>query len=197
MVAAVHNEYLTKRSHDNRYRLGVWVALAGIIMLFTSLTSAYIVRAASANDWQPLPLPKVLLLSTAVIVISSATLEAARRKLKASLQRGYVRWLSITAVLGATFLAMQLLAWRQLARQGVYLATSPRSSFFYLLTAVHSVHLLGGLLVLSFLILRFGLLSKDELAQAKSRAATDAASLYWHFMDGLWIYLFLLLFFWR
>src|SRR6476661_9276948 len=68
------------RSAANRYRIGMWVALASILMLFTSLSSAYIVRAASANDWQPLRMPRVLLLSTAVIIFSSITLELARRK---------------------------------------------------------------------------------------------------------------------
>src|SRR2546426_11986407 len=69
-------------SSANRYRIGMWVAMASILMLFTALTSAYIVRAASSSDWQPLTMPRILLFSTALIVISSGTLETARRKLK-------------------------------------------------------------------------------------------------------------------
>ena len=183
-------------STANRYRVGMWVGLASILMLFTALTSAYIVRAASSNDWQALPMPRILLLSTGVIVLSSATLEFAKRKLKASLEGGYRTWLLITTALGLAFLVSQLLAWRQLVGQGVYVASHPHSSFFYLLTATHGVHLLGGLLALIYLIVRTSR-PLDERFQAKRLAAAGAVGIYWHFMDILWIYLFLLLFFWR
>jgi cytochrome c oxidase subunit 3 len=108
--------------------------------------------------------------------------------------------LFITVVLGLAFLGAQLIAWRQLARQGLYLASNPHSSFFYLLTGAHAVHLLGGLLGLTFLWFRWRRPrneANEETRVAKRRAATDAVTIYWHFMDGLWIYLFLLLFLWR
>jgi cytochrome c oxidase subunit 3 len=142
----------------------------------------------------------MLLISTALLLASSATLEAARRKLKAGLSALYQRWLFITVVLGLAFLGAQLIAWRQLARQGLYLASNPHSSFFYLLTGAHAVHLLGGLLGLTFLWFRWRRPrneANEETRVAKRRAATDAVTIYWHFMDGLWIYLFLLLFLWR
>jgi cytochrome c oxidase subunit III len=193
MVAAVRNE--PQLMNDKRYRLGTWVLLAAVIMLFTSLTSAYIVRAASSNDWQKVPMPRILIASTAIILLSSLTLEAARRKLNRALSSGYFRWLVLTAVLGLAFLGTQLLAWRQLVGQGIRLATNPHASFFYLLAAVHGLHLAGGLVVLAYLITRSR--RADELVRPHIKAASGAASLYWHFMDGLWIYLFLLLFFWR
>jgi cytochrome c oxidase subunit 3 len=174
----------------------MWVALAAIVMMFTALTSAYIVRAASSNDWQKLPMPRVILLSTVLIVLSSVTFEAARRKLKAGFVAQYSRWLLFTTVLGFAFLVTQLLAWRQLVRQGVYVATNPHSSFFYLLTAAHGVHLFGGLLAMLYLVMR-SRQGDTELQRVKREASADAATLYWHFMDGLWIYIFLLLFFWR
>jgi cytochrome c oxidase subunit 3 len=174
----------------------MWVALASILMLFTALSSAYIVRAASANDWKPLQMPRILLLSTALILISSGTLETARRKLKdaGSVHR---RWLLITALLGAGFLVSQLLAWRQLVRQGVYVASNPHSSFFYLLTAAHGVHLLGGLTALAYLTLRKRALRDNPAALESEQAGADAVTLYWHFMDFLWLYLFVLLFYVR
>jgi len=181
----------------NRYRLGTWVTMAGIAMLFTSLSSAYIVRAASANDWFPLAMPRVLLLSTALIVISSGTLEIARRRMKQSTSRAYLQLLGVTALLGLGFLASQVVAWRQLARQGVYLASSPHSSFFYLLTAAHGLHLLAGLLALFYLLLRARRRVTEPLAIVRTQAVADAVTMYWHFMDALWIYLFLLLFLWR
>ncbi|MFN2512890.1 MAG: heme-copper oxidase subunit III [Pyrinomonadaceae bacterium] len=184
-------------SSANRYRIGMWVALAAILMMFTALTSAYIVRAASSNDWRPIAMPQVLLLSTALIVASSGTLELARRKLKAAFAGSLNPWLLLTAALGIAFVGSQLLAWRQLVGQGVYVASNPHSSFFYLLTATHGVHLLGGLIALIYLLLRTRRIERDEQAMTKRHAVTDAVTLYWHFMDGLWIYLFLLLFFWR
>lgn len=189
--------FLEARSAANRYRIGMWVALASILMLFTALSSAYIVRAASANDWQPLRMPRVILLSTALIIVSSITLEFARRKLKSGDQGAHKSLLVLTTLLGLGFLASQLFAWKELARQGVYVASNPHSSFFYLLTATHGVHLLGGLAGLGFLTFRSGPKTDDELAATKGQAQTDAVSLYWHFMDVLWIYLFFLLFFWR
>ena len=185
------------QSSANRYRIGMWVALASILMMFTALSSAYIVRAASANDWVPLAMPRVLLLSTALILVSSGTLEVARRKLRDSVNNVYRRWLLLTFALGIGFLVSQLLAWRQLVRQGVYVASHPHSSFFYLLTAAHGVHLLGGLAALGYLSLRTRASQQDEFAVAKSQAGTDAVTLYWHFMDFLWLYLFVLLFFVR
>ncbi|MGI8838810.1 MAG: cytochrome c oxidase subunit 3 [Pyrinomonadaceae bacterium] len=189
--------FFDARSSANRYRIGMWVGMASILMLFTGLSSAYIVRAASANDWQPLRMPGVLLLSTALIIISSITLEFAQRKLKNAAQSAHKSLLAVTTLLGFGFLASQVFAWNQLAQQGIYISSNPHSSFFYLLTATHAVHLLGGLAGLMFLTLRSRLRIDDELAAAKGQAQTDAVTLYWHFMDVLWIYLFLLLFFWR
>ena len=184
-------------SHGNRYRIGMWVALASIAMMFTSLSSAYIVRSGTAKDWVPLAMPRVLFASTVLILISSVTLEKARRSLKRSLHDAYARYLLLTGLLGLGFLGSQLIAWRQLAAQGIYLASHPHSSFFYLLTGAHAVHLVGGLLALTFLWLR----SRRQLVEpgpvAKRRAGADAVTIYWHFMDALWIYLFLLLFLWR
>lgn len=184
-------------SSANRYRIGMWVALAAILMMFTALTSAYIVRSASSDDWQPLKMPRILLLSTALIVISSGTLETARRKLKDEAASAHRRWLLLTVALGLGFLLSQLLAWQQLVRQGIYVSSNPHSSFFYLLTATHGVHLLGGLVALVYLSLRTRLARESELAVVKRQGAADAVTLYWHFMDVLWLYLFVLLFFWR
>jgi cytochrome c oxidase subunit III len=195
-----HDGFRDPESQGNRYRIGMWVGLASVAMMFTSLSSAYIVRSASSNDWTPLPMPRVLPVSTALILASSFTIEAARRKLRAGLSAVYKRWLLITVVLGLAFVAAQLVAWRQLARQGIYVASNPHSSFFYLLTGAHGIHLLGGLLGLTFLWLRWrrpGSEVSDEIFIAKRKAATDAVTIYWHFMDALWIYLFLLLFLWR
>jgi cytochrome c oxidase subunit 3 len=184
------------RSSD-RYRIGVWVAIGSILMLFVALTSAYIVRSASSNDWQPIAMPKVLWLSTALILISSITMEVSRRSLKRQSEAGYGRWLMITVALGLAFLASQLMAWRQLVSQGVYMASNPYNSFFYLFTAAHGLHLAGGILALSYLMLRTTRKRGTVEGELRRVGVADAATIYWHFMDGLWVGLFLLLFFWK
>jgi cytochrome c oxidase subunit III len=182
---------------DDRGRLGMWVGLASILMLFTALTSAYIVRAGLSDDWRPLAVPKFLWLSTALILASSVTFEIARRAIKRAQLKAYQLWITVTAALGVGFLITQFLAWRQLVAEGIYLSTNPHSSFFYVLTGAHAVHLLGGILGLAYLLLRsWNKLGHHEAVERRRRAA-GVIGLYWHFMDGLWVYLFLLLFLWR
>jgi cytochrome c oxidase subunit III len=182
---------------DDRARLGMWVGLASILMLFTALTSAYIVRAGLSDDWHPLKVPGFLWLSTVLILASSVTLHLARRSIKRLEMRAYRRWVALTAGLGLGFLAAQLLAWRQLVAQGIYLASNPHSSFFYLLTGAHGIHLIGGILGLGYLLLRTWDKLNPREAVIKRQQAASVIGLYWHFMDGLWVYLFLLLFLWR
>jgi cytochrome c oxidase subunit III len=178
----------------NRYRIGMLVSLASIAMLFTSLSSAYIVRSGAMTDWFPIAVPRVLFGSTALLLLASVSIEVARRKLKQDSSVSYNRYLSLTVLLGLGFLASQLIAWRQLEHQGIYISSHPHSSFFYLLTGAHGVHVAGGLLALGFLWLRSRRYSTDP---ARRQGMADAVSIYWHFMFALWIYLFLLLFLWR
>lgn len=185
------------RLRDDRGRLGMWVGLASILMLFTALTSAYIVRAGLSDDWRPLEVPNFLWASTALILASSVTFQLAYRAIKRFEVKSYTLWVAATGLLGLGFLTTQLLAWRQLVAQGIYLASNPHSSFFYVLTGTHAVHLLGGILGLGYLLVRtWNKLSSREAVMKRQRAA-GVIGLYWHFMDGLWVYLFLLLFLWR
>lgn len=166
------------------YLTGIWLALAAILMFFLALTSAFIVRKGISTDWVSIPWPRLLWANSAVLLISSATLERARRLLAAGQARAFHRWWGITTVLGVVFLAGQVAAWRELAAAGVYLSTNPSSSFFYVLTGAHGAHLLGGVLALLWVGVR---------ARANRPAAVQAASIYWHFMGALWVFLFLLL----
>ena len=181
----------------NRYRIGMLVSLASIAMLFTSLSSAYIVRSGVTYDWYPIAVPRVLFGSTALLILGSVSIEIARRKLKQGLSGTYSRYLLLTLLLGVGFLVSQLIAWRQLAAQGIYISTHPHSSFFYVLTGTHGVHIAGGLLALVFLWRRSHRPLDQARLIAKRQAAADAVAIYWHFMGALWIYLFLLLFLWR
>ena len=170
---------------------GIWVVLASISMSFLAFTSALVVRQGSSNDWRHLTLPSILYLNTVVLLASSITLELGRSQVGASMgglrtARKPTRWLYVTLFLGLLFVAGQYVAWMQLHSQGLFLATNPNSSFFYVLTAVHALHVSGGLGGLIRVIRR---LDKSVL----TKSTLDATSTYWHFMGGLWVYLLLLL----
>jgi cytochrome c oxidase subunit 3 len=170
---------------------GIWVGLAAIGMSFLALTSALVVRKGG-SDWRHFTLPSVLYLNTLVLLASSVSLEVSRRRV-ASYMGGVRRtaakpaaWLYVTLFLGLAFVAGQFVAWLQLNKQGLYLATNPSSSFFYVFTGAHALHVLGGLGGLLLVIYRF---NKSVLR----RSTLDVASRYWHFMDVLWVYLLVLL----
>ena len=201
-----------------RLRLGLAIGLASVTMIFVSLTSAYVVRRGLptldertntyVRDWIPVDLPITLLLvNTALLFMSSISAELARRQITRQAALAPVRsipgvslgeekgfpWLGVTLVLGAGFLTGQWMAWRELADRGFYLATSASSSFVYLLTATHAVHLAGGILVLLYAV-AVSLLHKPVEAR---RVVVDVAAWYWHFMFLLWLYILGLLWFMR
>jgi cytochrome c oxidase subunit 3 len=168
-------------------RTGVWVGIGAIAMSFAAYTSAMIVRKGSAPEWQHVRLPSILYFNTILLLASSVTLEAARRRFGSAL----IHRLYLTLALGLAFLGGQLLAWRDLARQGLYLSTNPSSAFFYVFTAVHGLHLVGGLAALGYALRQAKLTTI-----AGPTSAMDAVALYWHFMGILWLYLMLVLALW-
>ncbi len=171
------------------YRMGMYMALAAILMVFAAFTSALVVRKGISTDWVPTALPHLLYFNTVILLASSGTLEFSRRALAAGRGGAFAQWLYATLLLGLAFIGGQLLVWRELVARGVYLSTNPSSSFFYLLTAAHGIHVLGGIGGLVYLVLR----ARRIASTAKRRTIVEVAALYWHFMDGLWIYLLLLL----
>lgn len=201
---AVAHPAMTSRAaaaQAQKSETGMWVAVSAISMSFAAFTSAMIVRQDAATDWQRFQLPHVLYFNTLILLASSATLELTRQRIagipealrsgpaaaKVLLANG-TYWLYVTAALGFTFVLGQLLAWRNLAAQGLFLATNPSSSFFYVFTALHAVHLLGGIGGLIYVL--------RKLVRTNGSAETSglgAFSIYWHFMDILWVYLLLLL----
>jgi cytochrome c oxidase subunit 3 len=170
----------------------IYVVLFAITMMFAAFSSALIVRKGSSLDWQTFTLPSILYFNTLILLASSVTLEVSRRRIATfmgglkSQVESPARWLYVTLFLGLLFVAGQYAAWSQLSAQGLYLATNPSSSFFYVLTATHAMHVLGGLGGLIYVIRK---LRKSTLR----RNALDATARYWHFMDVLWLYLLCLL----
>lgn len=172
-----------------RYYTGIALAIVSILMFFMALASAFLVRRGTNGDWVPVHLPGVLWVNTAILLASSFTLELARRRLSQANLRAFRTMWAVTTGLGLLFLAGQLLAWRQLVAEGVFIASNPGSSFFYILTGAHAVHLFGGIGALLFVALR-----KFEKAKVSLSTAAEITSHYWHFMDALWVFLLALLY---
>lgn len=176
-------------------RTGIWVGLSAIAMMFAALTSALFVREGSATtDWHHITLPPILFFNTVALVASSVALELARRRVAATMRgqengrSSATLWLNLTMLLGLVFVVGQYLAWLNLRSLGLYLPTNPNSSFFYVFTGVHVVHVLGGLGGLSRVMLQF-----RSTTHPLRRSTIDATSYYWHFMGILWIYLLVVL----
>jgi cytochrome c oxidase subunit III len=197
----------------SRYRMLVFFALAGDLMFFAALVSAFFVRQSTGHfsasntwvlDWHPLAIPPVLWINTAVILLSSLTMEIARRQLFREVDvmeewlgmgRPMVRrtapWLFATAGLGMLFLVGQWIAWKQLAGEGVFFASNPSSHFFYLITGSHGIHLFFGVLALAASIVGLFVLRRVETRQT----VVDCTAWYWHSMGIFWVFLFGLLVF--
>ncbi|MGH9971037.1 MAG: cytochrome c oxidase subunit 3 [Pyrinomonadaceae bacterium] len=176
------------------YRITIWVVLAAVVMMFAALSGAYIFLSAGGQGVR-VAMPRMFFLSTGLILLSSLSFESAKRSLKQGGMTSYVRLIAITLILGLLFLGAQLMGWRELAAQGIYFASHPHSSFFYFLTGFHGVHLLGGILALLYLVARTRR-HREKVALEKSVTVTEVVSLYWHTMDGLWLWILLLLLIW-
>ena len=176
------------RLREDQLRLGLWMFLATVTMLFAAFTSAYIVRR-SGSDWQYVTVPSILWINTAILAASSIALETANRYGRREQWNAAVAGCGTAVALGVAFLAGQVAAWRQLIAAGVYLPTSPHSSFFFMLTGAHAVHVVAALAVLIW-----GL-SKTRSAPARPRAWSaqmDLCRTFWHFLGGVWLFLFAL-----
>ena len=195
LVPASGDLRLVKDRSGEPTRTGIWVGLAAIAMSFAALTSALYVREGSGySDWTHISLPRILWFNTLALILSSFTLERARHCV-ADFMRGKqasrslpMAWLNTTMGLGLLFVFGQYFAWLQLRSEGLFLPTNPNSSFFYVLTGVHAVHVLGGLGGLARVMFKF-----RSAALPLRRSTMDATSYYWHFMGVLWVYLLFVL----
>jgi cytochrome c oxidase subunit 3 len=168
---------------------GIWVAMFAITMTFAAFTSALFIRQAS-TDWTHIIIPRVLIGNTIVLVLSGIVLESGRRRLLASEGEGSrgIVFVELSLLLGVVFLGGQYLAWRKLAAQGLYLATTPNSSFFYVFTFMHGIHVLGGILALAYLC--WHVVSNRGVR----RSLLSGVVTYWHFMAALWVYLLIVMY---
>jgi len=178
-----------RQPSPNRYYTGIALAIVSILMFFMALASAFLVRKGTSGDWVAVHIPPLLWINTAVLLLSSGTLEMARKRLANNDSGGFKRLWLVTTLLGVLFLIGQVVAWRQLNNQGIYLATNPASSFFYIFTGAHALHLIGGVAALIYVARR-----NFSVALVTRSVAAEIASYYWHFMDALWLFLLALLY---
>jgi cytochrome c oxidase subunit III len=177
-----------RRVSPGRYYTGIAIGIISVLMFFMALSSAFLVRRGGP-DWVPVHIPSLLWVNTVVLLASSGTLELARKRLQGSDLSGFNRFWRGTTVLGIIFLIGQLVAWRLLVKQGIYLASTPGSSFFFIFTGAHGLHLLGGIAALIYVARR-----NFDQAKITRTVAAEVTSYYWHFMDGLWLFLLALMY---
>ena len=169
-------------------KLGLWVFLAVVSSLFALFVSAYSIRMGLA-DWKPLPDPRLLWINTGVLLISSAAFQRARTATQKEQLRGVRTYLIAGGILTFAFLAGQLLAWRQLNASGYFIYANPANAFFYLITALHGLHLLGGLWVWS----RTTYKVLGGVGARKIALSVELCTIYWHYLLLVWLALFGLL----
>jgi cytochrome c oxidase subunit 3 len=171
----------------------MWLFLASVIMLFASLTSAYIVRRADGN-WQVFDLPSMFYISSALIVLSSITMHVGYWFAKKDSPVRVKLWVTITAILGALFLVGQLIGWQQLVNDRIYFSGgNPSASFVYVLSGLHGIHLVSAVV---FLVIVWNSARQLKI-DSKNLAQIEMCATYWHFLGGLWLYLFVFLLYFR
>ena len=169
-------------------KFAMWIFVATVGMLFASLTSAYIVRQAEGN-WLYFNLPEMLYWTSGVIILSSITMQMAYMAAKNDLLDRAKSLVTITMILGIIFLVGQAFAWRELVANSVYFVGNPSGSFIYVLTGLHGLHIVSAIIYLLLVLVaayRFKI-------HSKSLAMIEMCTTYWHFLGGLWLYLFIFL----
>lgn len=172
-----------KKIHPHKFAL--WIAMGSIIMMFAGLTSAYIVRKAQGN-WVTYHLPVIFWLSTLVILCSSFTMIIAIRLFKNRKMPQFKLMMWLTIALGVVFAIFQYLGFKQLYAQNIRVDGNPSESFLFIIAGLHLLHILGGIIAL--IIVFFRALRKN--VKVYNATALEIAGAYWHFVDVLWIYLF-------
>ncbi|MBY0433086.1 MAG: cytochrome c oxidase subunit 3 [Cyclobacteriaceae bacterium] len=169
-------------------KFAMWLFMATVMMLFASLTSAYIVREAEGN-WLYFELPSLFYYTSVVIVVSSITMQLAYFAAKKDQVERIKSMLVITALLGLLFLVGQFMAWGQLVRDSIYLVGNPSGSFLYVLTGLHGLHIISAVV---FLLITLNSAFKLR-TNSRNMAQIEMCTTYWHFLGALWIYLFIFL----
>ncbi|WP_236969600.1 cytochrome c oxidase subunit 3 [Membranihabitans marinus] len=177
-----------KNNSVHQYKFALYLGIAGLVMMFAALSSAYMVRQGAGN-WLEFRLPNMFYVSTVVILLSSVSLRYCLTSFKNGKKTAYISSLLITCVLGVAFLFTQYAGWMEMYNSGIDLKGNPAGSFVYVLTFLHAFHVLGGIAVLGVALYHCLTLSFKVSKQRILRL--ELTSIYWHFVDILWIYLLL------
>jgi cytochrome c oxidase subunit 3 len=182
----------------DKSRVISWFVLLVVIMTFGGLIGAYIVIATNgAIEWTPFNLPVQVWISTFIILASSLTYEFFRHAVERRELNSSRKYLVATAVLGAIFIASQLIAWIELVNRGLYMRGNPYAGFFYILTGAHALHVIGGMIAIGAVLRRTWYPAVNDAEHTYRFNVTKAVGWYWHLMGALWVVLFLLLGFWK
>ncbi|MFZ1751676.1 MAG: cytochrome c oxidase subunit 3 [Saprospiraceae bacterium] len=179
-----------KRNKIHPHKFALWAAMASITMMFGAFTSAYIVKQ-SAGNWLEFSFPAAFYFSTVVILCSSISLHMSFKSYVTGRENLYKQYLLLTFALGMTFVVLQYVGWNQLYEMGVDLKGNVSGSFFYLLSGIHALHVLGGIAAIIVALLHAFTLKYKISEVRKNRF--DLVVNYWHFVDFLWVYLFIFL----
>lgn len=184
--------------NSEKSRVFTFFLLIAILMMFGGLIAAYVViHVNNVAEWRPFDLPLQVWVSTILILISSGTYHIAKTATDSGDQPAAKNWLLATTALGGMFISSQIVVWLLLTNRGFYMRGNPYAGFFYVLTAVHAVHVLGGVIALGSILLRSWAPTADAEAIKMRRTLAQVVGWYWHIMGGLWIILFVLLGFWK
>jgi cytochrome c oxidase subunit III len=186
-----------ERELNSLFQLGILLTLVVVTITFGSLVFAFVYRSEVPRNWTHIELPPTLWLSTALLLSSSALLESGRRRLKQGDQRAFYRVACWATGLGVLFLAAQSIAWFQILRSGVLLESNPHSSFIFIFSGIHGVHILVGLAGLFYLLRRTREHATGPKYQMTTRVWANAVSTFWHYLDFVWVVLFALLLTWK
>lgn len=190
-------EYVEQHQPD-KSKVLMWFLLVVVLMTFGGLIGAYIVISTNGVlEWKPFDLPLSIWISTFLIFASSVTYYLSQKAIYRDDQPEAKKWLVTTTVFGAAFISSQLLVWVALVQSGVYVQSNPYAGFFYVLTAVHALHVLGGIIALGSIVLRAWNKTVSAKDLEKRKTMSQVVGWYWHFMGGLWLVLFLLLGLWK
>ena len=177
---------LTLSMHPKKFAL--WLFLVTVMMIFAAFTSAYIVRQSEGN-WLEFDLPQSFWITSVIILLSSITMHWAYYSAKRDQIRNVKVAMGITVVLGVAFLVGQFIAWGDLVDMNVFFVGNPAGSFVYVLSGLHAAHLVSGVIVLLITLVS----AFRYKIHAKRMDQIEMCATYWHFLDGLWLYLFVFL----
>lgn len=183
METVMSENISNRKMHPHKFIL--WVAIGSISMMFAGFTSAYIVKSNQAG-WQPVQMPKIFFLSTVLIIASSGTVYLAYRAMKNRQTANYKTLVFVTVLLGLAFTVTQYFGFKELWAQNITFTESVAGSFFYIITGVHALHVIGGVIALIVIFLR----AFNSKTKYYSTTPVEIAGVYWHFVDILWLYLF-------